>query len=351
MGEAVVNKRDGVDSVDSDAPSTSGEVIPPSKKLRDYQQEKAAALERTLDRITGLRDDRDTGILGDEVIKYAQIMILSALPYRPTKERQFVRTARLSDGSTLRITFTAGVNGIDMPFGNDQDCLVWLLNAAIKSDNPFVSIKNARQYFKDTGKKQTGGQTKDLAARLRRISGLFIGIERRGADDRQIVLLPVIERSNLPNNLRVHLDSEHDEQRSLATDNAPYGLHIDPRIFKDAKIHHAVIPQRLWIALQGQKGGPQLRALLNFFLYRCYCAQSETIIPWAGLREQFPQDDSNPNRFKVNVKKAIAQMKIIWPQARIDVVEQGVWLAKPVEQLLPDDPSKRRVRRLDQLGD
>lgn len=82
--------------------------------------------------------------------------------------------------------------------------------------------------------------------------------------------------------------------------------------------------------LQGQKGGPQLQDLLTFFVYRCYCAQSETVIPWAGLRDQFPQDDSNPRRFKQNVKKAIQQLRILWPEIRIDVVPEGVWVDRAV---------------------
>ena len=98
--------------------------------------------------------------------------------------------------------------------------------------------------------------------------------------------------------------------------------------------------------LQGQKGGPQLQDLLTFFVYRCYCAQSETVVPWAGLREQCPRDDSNPRRFKVSVKKAIVQLRILWPEIRIDVVKEDVWVDRAVLPLLPDDISKKRVRRL-----
>ncbi len=101
------------------------------KKSRNYAKEREAALANSVDRVVGLRDDRDTGILGDEVIKMAQALILCTLPYRPTAERQVVRSARLSDGSTLRVTFTAGINGIDMAFGNDRHLMAWLFDKAI----------------------------------------------------------------------------------------------------------------------------------------------------------------------------------------------------------------------------
>ena len=90
-----------------------------------------------------------------------------------------------------------------------------------------------------------------------------------------------------------------------------------------------------------------MQDLLTFFGYRCYCAQRETVIPWSGLREQFPQDDSNPRRLKQNVKKAIQQLRIVRPEIRIDVLKEGVWIAKAPLPLLTDDASKKRVRRLD----
>lgn len=91
-----------------------------ARKARDYAKERKSAMDSSVDRVVALRDDRDTGALGDEVIKMAQALILCTLPYRPTEERQVVRSARLSDGSTLRVTFTAGITGIGMAYGNDH---------------------------------------------------------------------------------------------------------------------------------------------------------------------------------------------------------------------------------------
>jgi hypothetical protein len=304
------------------------------RKERDYAKERKSAINSSIDRVVALRDDRDTGALGDEVIKMAQALILCTLPYRPTEERQVVRSARLSDGSTLRVTFTAGINGIDMAFGNDRHLMAWLFDKAINSDTAFVTIKSASDYLRETGKSRNGDRVKELAARLSRLTGLVIGIERRSSGSTQTVMLPMIASSNLPSNLTVQLKAENNGQRFIPGIENPFGIQLEERFFQDIKKH------------QGQKGGPQLQDLLTFFVYRCYCAQSETVIPWAGLREQFPQDDSNPRRFKQNVKKAIQQLRILWPEIRIDVVKEGVWVDRAVQPLLPDDPTKKRVRRL-----
>jgi len=316
-------------------------------RKRDYAGERKAALSKRVDRVVELREDRDSGALGDEVIKMAQALILCTLPYRPTEDRQVVRTARLSDGSTLRVTFTAGINGIDMPFGNDRHLMAWLFDKAINSDSAFVTIKSASDYLRESGKSRNGDRVKELAARLSRLTGLVIGIERRSSGATQTVMLPMIAASNLPNNLTIQLEAETSGQTRIPGLENPFGIQLEERFFQDIKRHHVAIPRRLWLQLQGQKGGPQLQDLLTFFVYRCYCAQSETVIPWAGLREQFPQDDSNPRRLKQNVKKAIQHLRVLWPEVRIDVLKEGVWVNKAVQPLLPDDISKKRVRRLD----
>jgi hypothetical protein len=322
------------------------EIAAPAQR-RNYAKERQVALERTVDRIAELREDRDTGALGDEVIKMAQALILCTLPYRPTEERQIVRSARLSDGSTLRVTFTAGITEIDMPFGNDRHLMAWLFDKAINSDSSFVTIRSASDYLRETGKKRNGDRVKELALRLGRLAGLVIGIERRANNATQTIMLPMISSSNLPHNLTLQLAAEDSGQKSIPGLEHRFGLQLEERFFQDIKRHHVAIPRRLWLQLQGQKGGPQMQDLLTFFVYRCYCAQRETVIPWSGLREQFPQDDSNPRRLKQNVKKAIQQLRIVWPEIRIDVLKEGVWIAKAPLPLLTDDVSKKRVRRLD----
>lgn len=226
------------------------------RKPRDYAKERKAAIEASVDRTVALREDRDTGALGDEVIKMAQALILCTLPYRPTAERQVVRSARLSDGSTLRVTFTAGINGIDMAFGNDRHLMAWLFDKAINSDTAFVTIKSASDYLRETGKSRNGDRVKELAARLSRLTGLVIGIERRGAGSTQTVMLPMIASSNLPSNLTVQLRAENSGQRSIPGMENPFGIQLEERFFQDIK--NITLPSREGCGCnsKGKKAGP-----------------------------------------------------------------------------------------------
>jgi hypothetical protein len=327
-----------------------GENLPSSPKQRDYAKEKQMAIEKSVDRISGLREERDSGVLGEEIIKLAQALILCTLPYRPTKERQIVRTARLSDGSKLTVTFSAALNDVEMPFGADRDLMAWLFDKAINSETSFVPIRSANEYFRETGKSRSGDRVKDLAGRLRRLSGLVIGIERPRENSSQTIVLPMIAASHLPHSLALRLHAENTGQGSFPGLENPFGIQLEERFFQDIKRHHVAIPRKLWLELQGNKGGAILKDILTFFVYRCYSAQKESVIPWHGLREQFPQDDSNPGRLKQNVKKAVKHLRILWPEVKIDVLKEGIWVAKASTQLLPDDPTKRRIRRLDLPG-
>ena len=96
-----------------------------SKKLavRDRAAEKRVAKGKQALRLGQLLDDRNTGKLGDEVIKIAQAMLLCTLPYSATKESHITRTARLGDGSTLTVTFSTGISDVPLPFGSDRKLL------------------------------------------------------------------------------------------------------------------------------------------------------------------------------------------------------------------------------------
>jgi hypothetical protein len=311
-----------------------GERQPSPPQQRDYVKEKQLAMEKSVDRIVMLREERDSGVLGEEIIKLAQALILCTLPYRPTKERQIVRTARLSDGSKLTVTFSAALNDIEMPYGADRDLMAWLFDKAINSETSFVPIRSANEYFRETGKSRSGDRVKDLAGRLRRLSGLVIGIERPRENSSQTIVLPMIAASHLPHSLT--LLELPTGQTSLPGLENPFGIQLEERFFQDIKRHHVAIPRKLWLELQGNKGGAILKDILTFFVYRCYSAQHESVIPWHGLREQFPQDDTNTGRLKQNVKKAVKQLRLLWPEVKIDVLKEGVWVAKAATQLLPD---------------
>lgn len=54
----------------------------------------------------------------------------------------------------------------------------------------------------------------------------------------------------------------------------------------------------------------------------------------------------HPRRIKANARLAVKLLGIIWPEASIKEDPDGVRVAKATAPLLPDNPSKGRIRKL-----
>lgn len=309
---------------------------------RDYTSERTRALSKRALEVAEIRESRDSGTLGEEVFKLAQAMILCTLPYRPTSEVKITRRARLGDGSTLLVTFMAARDGVPMAYGSDRKLLTWMFDKAIQSDSPFVPWKNASEYNKETGINDSGKNLRDLRERFRRISGLVISIERRTADGEKGKTVPVIEEFNLPASV-ASIEAEKQGQGRLPELNDAYGFKLNESLWKDIKKHNVAIPRQLWLRT---KGSAQLQDILLWLFYRCYSAQSESLIPWDGIRQQLPQDDTNPWRLKQMMKTAVKELSIIWPEARVEVLKNGLLVNRALAGMLPDDDQMNRKRRL-----
>jgi hypothetical protein len=305
---------------------------------RDYSAERETAWSHTTDRVVDLAVSRQDQTLGDEYIKLAQAMILCTLPHSATKEIKITRRARLGDGSTLAVTFSATADGIGLPYGADRKLLFWLLDRAIRNDSPFVPWSSAAEFCREMGLEKGGRTNKQIKERFSRIAGLVISISRKGAEATALDTFPVIARAYLPNSI-----AGDSAQASLPELGDRFGVLLHAPLFADIKRHNIVMPRRLWLEL---KGPTPVQDLVFWLYYRCYAAVSETIIPWEALTEQFPQSDSNPYRIRQHLRKAIKVLKVLWPEVQVREDPKGLWVARAKAGMLDDDSTKNRVRKL-----
>lgn len=206
------------------------EEIAKQKNRRDYAAERRAAGEKKAMRVAFLADDRNTGKLGDEVIKIAQAMILCTLPYRATDKNKITRSARLGDGSTLYVTFTAGMRDVSLPFGADRKLLAWIFDRAISSNSPFIPWNSAAEYQDEIGQSRGGKNNRELRERFRRISGLVISIERKTQTAQADQFFTVVEKSYLPASIMGDSDDES-QQQSLPELADRYGFVLTRMLF------------------------------------------------------------------------------------------------------------------------
>lgn len=311
-------------------------------KVRDRAAEKRAALAKKALRLGELVDDRNTGKLGEEVIKLAQAMILCTLPYSASKERQITRKSRLGDGSTLSVTFSAGIESTPLPYGADRKLLAWILDRAISSGSPSIGWESAWEYQQEMGLSRSGKNNSDLRERFMRISGLNINIERHGSSSVAGRNFSIIEKYHLPKSIRTAKDEALNPTLPGLPSHEPYEVTLNQSLFDDIRRYYVAVPRSLWMQT---KGNSQVQDLVLWLYYRCYAAQSETVIPWSALMDQFPHD-SNQRRMREHAREAIRMLRHLWPGVRVDAIEQGIWVDRATQPLLLDDPSKGRVRLL-----
>jgi hypothetical protein len=167
------------------------EALEEEKPQRDRMAESIATAQRRASTLVELRSQREDDAW-QELIFISRYLVAMSLPYEATKERQITKSARLGDGRRAHLTLTAGLDGIDLPFGSDRTLLHWLLDQVARqireSDGTkgleqarFVKWSKASDYLKDMGLDAQGGKNyRDLRARYRRLSGLMIGIRVEG---------------------------------------------------------------------------------------------------------------------------------------------------------------------------
>ena len=185
-------------------------------------------------RVLEIVDAKHEGKLGDEYIKLAQAMILCTLPYSATKETKITRQARLGDGSTLYVTFSAAHPNVGMPFGADRKVLAWIFDKAIRTESPFIPWASAVEFQKEMGLTKGGKNNRDLNRRFERVAGLVINIQREAGEGKRDLTYPLIERSYLPSSI-TGKKLDNDMQQSLPELADRYGFAMNLSLFNDIR--------------------------------------------------------------------------------------------------------------------
>jgi hypothetical protein len=291
---------------------------------RDHATEKHVALSRRAARLAAIREKRDDGTLSQEIFQVSQALILCGLPYQPTTARHFTRKARLADGSTVAVTFSTALEA-SMPYGSDRTLLHFLMDRAVKTGSRFVSWETATEFL-ETMNLATGGKNRrDLRERFKRIAGLTIGVERKTADSYSGRVMPVIGEYHLPTSIDVRAEVEGTSLLPL-TDKIVYGVEIEDKFFKDLLAHHVPIPAEIIRATRKQS---QLQDLVIFLYWRCFAAQSTSLIKWEYLRQQVWQDDKKERRIKERFAEAITCLRTLWPEVNAEALSTGLSVGKP----------------------
>jgi hypothetical protein len=153
-------------------------------------------------------------------------------------------------------------------------------------------------------------------------------------------IMPIIRHSRLSTSLERRAERYGQHRLQLAEE--AYGIEIDEVFFEELMRHHVPIPQEL---IQATRRQSQLQDYVLFLCWRCYAAQSESLIPWAYLRQQLWQDDTNEWRIRERFARAIRVLRAIWPQLRAEATTKGLCIAPPDRGVYPTPSAAIRRRQ------
>ena len=291
---------------------------------RSHLSESRAAKTQLTQDLAKLREEMN-GPDPAPLTQVAKVMVLCGLPYRQTKERVIVRTSRQADGSLITVTFQAMLNNVPLPYGSDRNLFHWATDRSIKSGLPFVPWETAREFLEDMQQSDGGKNYARLKESYRRIAGLSITVERQTANRDQALIMPIMERSNLP---RIFDTNTLAFPEKNEEDHLPTGILFSNPFFQELSKNHVPFP---WPILRTLARKPQMIDYMMFLHWRTFAARSETVIRWEELRQQMWQEDTNIWRIQRRFAEAIKALKIVFPDLPAQANSNGLFIGPAVE--------------------
>lgn len=303
--------------------------------MRNRTQEQTKTAQNRASMVLELRRQREDGDW-DELLQVAQALIVCSLPYQRTTERQLVRRARAADGSEVVVTFTATDPDVELPYGSDRTLLHWLVDRAIRADQPFVAWDTAIEFLRDAGLSDHGKNFRDLRDRFDRLSSVAITVTREQAGRKRRLVMPIIEESNLPSS--VDLRSEARGERRLLDE--VFGFRLNAKFFSEIKAHRVPVP---WELIRKTRKQSQLQDFMLWIYWRSYAAKGRSKVPLDAIREQFAIVDSNPWRLKKQMREAYQALRFIDPSFPGEVEGDFINVV-PHRGFLPGGEARKTIR-------
>lgn len=308
------------------------------KRERDRMAESMATAQRRASALVELRNQRQDEDW-QELIYISRYLVAMSLPYEVTKERQITKSARLGDGRRAHLTLTAGLDGIDLPYGSDRTLLHWLLDQVARQlresegepermeQARFVRWSKASDYLKDMGLDAQGGKNyRDLRARYRRLSGLMIGVRIEGDGVERTKTMSIIEDAKLPSTIDIQAEAEGRRPLGLEGVDLTFGVYLSNKLVQTLMEAAVPFPKEI---LRKTRKQSQMQDYWLFLAWRSFAARKATLIPWAEVREQLWQHDQTARRIKTRFKEAITALRMVWPELNAEAREEGLRIGPP----------------------
>lgn len=286
-------------------------------------------------------DARSAGSVGF----IARALVLATMPYKDPKTDVFKRK---NGDFSLRIV--AGYEG-GIPYGIYPRLLVsWIATEAVRKQSPVIELGDSLRYFlrEVLDLKSTGGGKRGSSARvteqMKRLFGSLITAQYNGEQTKQrgfklknIMIAQDLELEpdfDLTTSIDDISDVEANKVNGIWTPQKNHEagtwqskVRLTNNFFEECITNPVPIDLRAYKAL---RGSPLAMDVYSWLTYRMsYTQQRTRPIRWEALMMQFGSSfttDQAVRDFKKAFLKALKMVLVVYPQAVVDVADQGLVL-------------------------
>lgn len=279
----------------------------------------------------------------EEVLFIARAVVLCGLPYRRTKNRELVKTARLGNGDRITVTFKASKEGVDLPFGKDRALLAWITTCAKKQGGRRVQFDTTAEFIRAFGLADSGTHYKAFRESLDRLKGFSCYIEVADGSKEGSLHESVIKKAVIPTRKDARKELAGEVRLLSESSGGDYYLELDESFYQELVEHSVPLPLDL---MRRYGNNPVAWDFIQFVSYRSAAAKTTSRIPLEPFFAMLGSVDSNPWRLRSSLETVLKELREIWPEvnARFEgKASKTVFLIGPPENnhtLVPRKPAK-----------
>ena len=282
-----------------------------------------------------------------------RVLVQTTLPYREPRNSPPAWGRRngnvslvIQPGYTIRNEVTLDRNGkeitqripvsIGYPYGNiPRLVLAWLSTEAVRTQSRSVLLgRSLREFMESIGLESiTGGKNGSITRLREQLGRLFastIAVVRDEALAGSNIQSLHTAGFRLTDQASVWWDAQRPEQAGLFQSEVT----LSEKFYEELTEKPVPVDLR---ALRALKQSPIALDIYSWLTWRNSFLRNNATIPWEALMGQFGSE-SSPKKFRENFKKALMQVQIVYPAARVNFSPSGLIL-------IPSPTSVAKIQR------
>lgn len=293
-----------------------------------------------------LEDAKSAGALGF----MARALVIATMPYKDPKADAFVRK-----NGDFRLRIVAGYEG-GIPYGIYPRLLMsWVATEAVRKQSPVIELGDSlRLFMRDVLElRSTGGGARGSGTRvteqMKRLFGSLVTAQYSGTQEQRGFVLKnvlIADELELSDEDAAGIDAEAEGEGALWTPQAKHEagqwrsqVRLSTNFFKECVSNPVPIDLRAYKAL---RGSPLAMDVYTWLTYRMSYTQRRTRpIKWEALMMQFGSGYNTTNieqavrDFRKAFLKALKTVLVVYPQAEVEINENGLVLLPSRPHVLP----------------